>query len=92
MREVNSLWHTRLECKYHVYPEVSAESVIWLDTSGVRSISSFGRSEGESDRRRASDAGSCAHDVVDTEEWRSAGIGLYQGEECDSCGTDVYGS
>ena len=78
MREVNSLGHTRWECKYLVYPEVSVEGVIWSDTSGVKCISSFGPSEGESDRRRASDAGSCAHDVVDTAEvWRSAGIGLY---------------
>lgn len=88
MREVNSLRHTRRECKYHVspiYPEVSAKDIVQSDTPGVgRGVSSVGRTEGESDRRRASDAGSCAHDVVGAVEvCRVAGGGAHQGEECD---------
>ena len=37
MRQVNSLNHTRWECKYHIvfYTEVSEKSIVREDTAGV---------------------------------------------------------
>jgi len=77
-----------------VYPEVSAQGDVradtpraWADHAGV------GPTERERGGGRASEGGSCAHDVVDTAEvFGLRGGGVYQGEECDSDRPKIYGS
>ena len=87
MREVNSLNHTRWECKYHIVfiPKYRKKVIVWSDSEGDgRSISSAGEAERKLDRGRSSDAGSCAHDDIDsTEICGISGGWLYQREECD---------
>ena len=95
MDEMESLSHTKWECKYHVvfHPQVPQKDVIRGVAAALgRSVPQAGCAEGESNRRRAPAARSRAHDDRDTAEVRGVpGDWVYQGEERDSLGSGVWG-
>ena len=68
-----------------IYSEVSQETAIWKDQAGIRrGISPAMQPEREQDRRRSSDAGSRAHDVVDSPEVCGfPGNRIHQRKKCD---------
>ena len=77
-----------------VHPEMPEERIVWEDTkvfgAGVLRI---GPAEEESDRGRADAYGSCAYaDQYTTEICSSGGDRVYQGQECDSDSTAVWGA
>src|SRR4030095_3344761 len=52
-----------------------------------------GSTEGQSDRRGPSDAGSRAHDDIDPTKIRGvSGGGVHQGKECDPLGPGLWGT
>ena len=59
MNEMESLSHTKWECKYHVVfiPKCRRKVLYGVATVFGRSVAQAGRAKGESHRRRTSDAG-----------------------------------
>ena len=65
MGEFQKLDHTKWVCKHHVVfiPKGSKKAFFWTCASALgRSVSPFGRTEGEPDRGRPRVAGSCVND------------------------------
>src|SRR5438093_5104324 len=75
-----------------VHPEVPSKDVVQrTEAVSGGGVPAIGRAEGESNRGRAFDAGSCAHDDCDSAEVRGvASDRVYQGEEGDSLGTGLW--
>lgn len=96
MDRTESLSHSKWECKYHVVfiPKRRRKTRYGALRKHLGGgVSPAGRSEGESDRGRAPDAGSRAHADLDPPEVRGvAGDRLYQGEERDPFGAGVRGA
>ena len=93
MDEYESLSHTKWECKYHVVfiPKCRRRTLYeQLRQHLGGGVQTTGRAEGESDRRRAFDVGSRAHDDRDPAEVCGvAGDRVYQGQERDPSGAGV---
>ena len=101
-RKVKSRW-TSLRFKSHklgirvsrrVHPEVPPQGAIRATAgSSWRIASQVSNSKGKSDRRRAFDAGSCAHHHFDPTEIRGfSGDRICQGQECDPSGPRLRGT
>jgi putative transposase len=75
-----------LQVSCGVDTEIQKErSVLGTATRTGRGIQGIGQAKGEQGRRRASTAGSFAHDGNDTAEiFGSAGGGVHKGEKCDT--------
>ena len=93
MDEMESLSHTKWECKYHVVfiPKCRRKTLYQeLRRHWGKFSDGWPRAEGKWNRGRASAAGSCAHDDCDTAEVCGvASDWIYQRQECDSSGAGV---
>jgi hypothetical protein len=93
MDEQGSLDHTKRECKYHAVSIPKCRRKILykeLQRHLGEVFRQVGGTEGESDRRRAFDAGPCAVDDCNSAEACDLAIGwLYQGEERNPSGAGV---
>ena len=92
MDEMESLSHPKWECKYHVvFIQKCRRKTLYGELRAPRrGIPQVGGAEGESDRRRALDAGSRAPDDCDFA--KVCGIAsdwVHQGQECDPLGAGV---
>ncbi len=85
MRQVESLNHTRWDCKYHIVfiPKYRKKVLFGQIRKELGEV--FHRTaEREFDRGRTSAGGSRAYDDIDSSEIGGlAGGGFYQREECD---------
>lgn len=72
---------------------MSAEDIVQgTETAFGRDISKAGYAERESNRRRASAAGSCAYDDIDSAQiFGVASDWIYKREECNSLGAGLRG-
>src|ERR1700730_2283208 len=95
MDEMESLSHTKWECKYHVvvHSQVPQKDAVWGTAAALgRGVPQAGRAEGKSNRRRSPAARSRAHDDRDSAEVCGvASDWVYQGEERDPPGAGVWG-
>ncbi len=83
MDEMESLSHTKWECKYHVVfiPKCRRKTLYGELRRHLGEVPQAGGAERESDRRRVPDAGSRAHDDCDSAEVCGvASDWVYQGE------------
>src|SRR5207302_539802 len=89
MDEMESLSHTKWECRCHVVfiPKCRRKTLYGELRRHLGEVPHAGGAEGESDRRRAFATGSRRHDDRDSTEVRGVpGGGFHQGQECDSFG------
>jgi len=96
MDELESLSHTKWECKYHVVfiPKGRRRALYGQLRQHLGEVfRRLAQQKEEPGRGRAFDGGSRAHDAVDSAEVRGiAGGGIHQGEECDPLGAGVRGA
>ena len=96
MDEYESLSHTKWECKYHVVfiPKCRRKMLYEQLRRHLGEVfRELARAEGEPDRGRAFDDGSCAHVDRDTAEVCGVASGrVHQGEERDPFGAGVRGA
>jgi putative transposase len=95
MRSIESLSHTRWEYKYHVVfiPKYRKKAIFGQIRKELGEVfRRLARQKESVIERRASDAGSCAHDDLDsTEVCGVAGDRIYQRKERDPYSPDVRG-